>query len=121
MKLAIALAAVVAAVVAAPALADPPSLQSYVWITDAPQPTHLITDTLAPGGGAMHVSRPQGYRFVTDTLAPGGGTAEQPVTVPVDHGFAWSDAGIGSLTTAGLLLIGLGGAVLVRRRMRAAV
>jgi hypothetical protein len=121
MKLAIALAVVVAAVAAAPALADPPSLQGYIWITDAPQPTHFTTDTLAPGGDAKHASQPQGYRFITDTLAPGGGTAEQPVTVSVGRGFAWSDAGIGSLATAGLLLILVGGAVLVRQRMRPAV
>jgi hypothetical protein len=124
MKVAFALAVVVAAVAAAPALADTPSLQGSVWITDAPQPTHLITDTLAPGGGeTAHVPKPQqtqGYTFITDTLAPGGGTS-QPATVSVDRTFAWSDAGIGALATAGVLLIVLGGTVLLRQRMRPAV
>jgi hypothetical protein len=121
MKVAFALAVVVAAVAAAPALADTPSLQGYVWITDAPQPTHFTTDTLAPGGGkAAHVVKShqvQGYTFITDTLAPGG-TSQQPVTVTVDHGFMWSDAGVGALAATGLLLIVFGSAVLVRRRMR---
>lgn len=125
MKVAFALAVVVAAVAAAPALADRPYAHGAVWISDAPQPTSFITDTLAPGGGhAAHVAKRQaapGYTFITDTLAPGGGTAEQPATVSVDRKFAWSDAGIGSLVTAGLLLVALGGAVLVRRRVRPAV
>jgi hypothetical protein len=117
MKVAFALAVVVAAVAAAPALADQPYAHGHVWISDAPQPTTLITDTLAPGGGKAA----QGYTFITDTLAPGGGTSEWPVTVPVNRTFAWSDAGIGALATAGLLLIALGGAVLVRQRLRPAV
>jgi hypothetical protein len=99
MKIAFALAVVLAAVAAAPALAAKPSMQGYRWITDAPQPTKLITDTLAPGGG----------------------TSQQPVTVSVDRKFAWSDAGIGALATAGLLSIVLGGTVLVRQRVRPAV
>jgi hypothetical protein len=125
MKVAFALAVVVAAVAAAPALADTASLHGYVWISDAPQPTRFVTDTLAPGGGkAAHVAtsqQAQGYTFITDTLAPGGGTAEQPVTVSAGRGFRWADAAVGSLVTAGLLLIALGGTVLVRQRLRPAV
>jgi hypothetical protein len=119
MKSALALLALVAAIAAAPAGASPD--RGYRWITDAPQPTSLITDTLAPGGGTVNAPQPQGYRFITDTLAPGGGAAVQPVAVSVGRGFAWSDAGIGSLVTAGALLIVLGGSMLVRHRMRPAI
>jgi hypothetical protein len=126
MKVACALALVVAAVAAAaPALAATPTLRGYVWVADAPQPTHFVTDTLAPGGGraapVVKAKRATGSAFITDTLAPGGGAAQQPVTVSVDRRFAWSDAGVGALATAGLVLIVLGGAVLVRQRMRPAV
>jgi hypothetical protein len=74
----------------------------------------FTTDTLATGGGS---AQPESYRFTSDTLAPGGGMqAAAPVA-----GFDWGDAGIGAITSAGSVLILLGGAfVLFRGRRRLA-
>jgi hypothetical protein len=117
----IAVAAFVFALTAPAALADPPGLSQ--------DSTRFVTDTLAPGGGTTEAP---GYRFVTDTLAPGGGTAEAPgyrfvtdtlapggglvTSNPAASGFDWTDAGIGAASSAGLILILLGGAQLVLRR-----
>ena len=95
----IAAAAVAALMLATQAVASPPA---------------FITDTLAPGGGKAAPQQAQGYRFITDTLAPGGGTSTTSVG---GHGFSWSDAGVGALTSVGVVLV-LAGAALtaVRRR-----
>ena len=98
---------------------------------NGPSNPPFITDTLAPGGGvtiyhrwfilehARPASEPQGYRFITDTLAPGGGTSE--VSAPAASGFDWADAGIGACVMAGLGLMLLGSARLLRRRRVLAV
>jgi hypothetical protein len=77
----------------------------------------FITDTLAPGGGTSAPATPHGYRFITDTLAPGGGAATSRVDGP---GFSWSAAGVGALTTIGVLLV-LAGAALTAVRRRTVV
>ena len=106
--------------------------------------TPLITDTLAPGGGAsinghhfvtsIPVSAEAyrfaaytdklgrggspvptfGYRFITDTLAPGGGNAV--VSVPASNGFNWTDAGVGALIAFALMLAAITGRQLLHRR-----
>ena len=108
--------------------------------------TPLITDTLAPGGGAsinghhfvtsIPVSAEAyrfaaytdklgrggspvptlGYRFITDTLAPGGGNAV--VSVPASNGFNWTDAGVGALIAFALMLAAITGRQLLHRRRR---
>jgi hypothetical protein len=108
--------------------------------------TPLITDTLAPGGGASisghhfvtsipvsaeayrfvaytdtlaqggSAAPTVGYRFITDTLAPGGANAV--VSVPSGSGFNWTDAGAGALVALALMLAALTGRQLVTRRRR---
>jgi hypothetical protein len=109
--------------------------------------TPLITDTLAPGGGASisghHFvtgiplsaeayrfvaytdtlapgggpASTVGYRFITDTLAPGGGSSAV-VSVPAGNGFSWADGGIGALIAWALILLALTGRRIVSRRRR---
>jgi hypothetical protein len=98
--------------------------------------SHLITDTLAPGGGTAENTR--GYTFVTDTLAPGGESTQTQAyrfttdtlapggdrsgLVSAARSFSWPDAGVGAGVAVGSLFCLLSGAlVLARRRGRLAV
>src|SRR5689334_4663275 len=63
--------------------------------------------------------RTQGYRLITDTLAPGGG-AVLAGSATASSGFDWSDAGIGAAATLGLLLMLAGCRAVFRRRRQPA-
>ena len=97
----------------------------------------FVTDTLAPGGGSVTTpgsrltvdrlirgdgrTQSPSYQFVTDTLAPGGGVSASSPT-PGSNGFGWSDAGIGSAVTLGLLvLVLIASGLAVHRRRTVAV
>jgi hypothetical protein len=105
-KALLALAAVLAAVAAAPAYAQGHPAKGY----------RFITDTL---GGDGHPRAVQGYRFITDTLGGNGGPSA--VAVPSAPGFDWADAGIGASTAVGAIFVVLGTTLLVRRRSQVAI
>ena len=110
----IAVAALVAALTAPSALAQPDTwFKNAVSSSASGGNAKFVTDTLAPGGGS---AQSQGYRFVTDTLAPGGGVV---AVSPGVQGFDWADAGIGAGGTVVLLLILLGGTRLMSQRRSA--
>ena len=71
----------------------------------------FITDTL---GGNGHPQQVQGYRLITDTLAPGGGAPIE--AAPASPSFSWNDAAVGAGTALGALLVLLGGTLVVARR-----
>ena len=109
----IAVAAVLAALAAPAALAkQDPWYRNAVSSSAGAGNAAFTTDTLAPGGGSAQT---QGYRFVTDTLAPGGGIVSSG---PGAQGFDWTDAGIGAVSTVGLMLILLGGTRVLSHRHR---
>ena len=76
-----------------------------------PQGSTFITDTL---GGNGHPQQVQGYRLITDTLAPGGGAPIE--AAPASPSFSWNDAAVGAGTALGALLVLLGGTLVVARR-----
>jgi len=109
-----AVAALLAVLTAPAALARQDAWFSYAvsGSADGANAHAFVTDTLAPGGGS---AKAHGYRFVTDTLAPGGGIVSSS---PGAQGFDWTDAGIGAVSTVGLMLILLGGTRVLSHRHR---
>jgi hypothetical protein len=138
----LAIAATLTALAAPAALAKPDTWYANAVSQAQSSGTTLITDTLAPGGGAS--SMPVGATFVTDTLAPGSGTKsdvcthampvtvvqaqacsapEQPTSVPAqpvgDGGFNWGILGI-ALGGAFALALGLFGGLRIRSHSKPA-
>ena len=90
-------AVLVTATVAAPvAIADPPTIPSPV---------------ISEGAGVYHGDRLSGADRNWLTLSSGDGPAGHPTS-----GFDWGDAGIGAGLAFAAIVVGAGGALVIRRR-----
>ena len=122
MKALLTLAAVLAAlVVATPLALGADKRQSTTFITDTLGGNGGPRVALNPTAPNIRQTDPRAagpspsYRFITDTLAPGGGAV---VSARVVGGFDWGDAGIGAAAAAGLMLVLLGSARIMQQHRR---
>ena len=102
-----------AATLASPALAEPPAHHLSARRQDL---RHLRAGGVTPGLSGV----------TPDAKDAGEGRSARDVVVPVvevtrEGGFDWTDAAIGGAGAAGIIAIGLGSALGLRRRPRAVV